>query len=180
MPTENELKFVIDKRCEKRIKKTSKESYDINQGYLIATRGITVRIRKSIEKHNKKCKNYFTLKVNTNGRTVEIEQEIDERDFKDLWNIALNKLQKIRYVLKNKKERWELDFFKDHKNQTYMAIAEIEMPEEQQHPNTIPDIVKENLIYQVPLIDIRFSNKLLSDARYAKELIKEVKKKEKK
>ena len=163
----------------KKVKKDSKESYDINQGYLIATRGITVRIRKSVERNKKVCKNYFTLKVNTAGRTIEIEQEIDERDFKDLWNIALNKLKKIRYVLKNKKERWELDFFKDYKNQTYISIAELEMPEEQQRPNKILDIVKDNLLYQVPITDVRFSNKLLSDARYAKDLAKEFKKKKK-
>jgi len=147
---------------------------DISQGYLIATRGITVRVRKSVRRRGGKSDYYFTLKVNTAGRVIEIEKNLDERDFNDLWDISLNKLQKIRYIIKHGKENWELDFFKDYRSETYMAIAEVELPEDQLEPHSLPEIVKKHLIYKVPLTDSRFSNKLLGDARYALELLQEI------
>lgn len=177
MPTENELKFVIEKNCEDKVKELSSDYYRISQGYLIATRGITVRVRKSVRQSNNSEKYYFTLKVNTAGRCVEIEQFLDKRDFDDLWGIAVNQLEKIRYIVKNGKETWEVDFFKDYKEETYMAVAEIEMPENQKEPNKVPDIVKKNLLFKVPLTDNRFSNKLLSNAKYAAELLNEIKNK---
>ena len=174
MPTENELKFLIRTECEDAVNYLASENYKITQGYLIATKGITVRIRKSIKHSNNVESYFFTLKVGAGGRCIEIEKKIDQRDFNDLWSMAVNQLEKIRYIIKNKKETWELDFFKDYKDKTYIAIAEIEMPECQLKPNSIPKIVKKNLIYDVPLTDTRFSNKLLSNAKYATELLKEI------
>lgn len=116
----------------------------------------------------------MTLKSNTGGRVVEIEQDLDKRDFQDLWNVALIKLEKIRYEIKHNKLTWEIDFFKDYRNKTYMCVAEIEMPEGQLEPESLPDIVKNNLLFKVPLSDNRFSNKLLGDPKYALNLIKEI------
>lgn len=141
---------------------------------MIATRGITVRVRKSTKK-NGKSDYYFTLKVNTAGRVVEIEKNIDKRDFDDLWAICVNKLEKIRYIVKNNGEVWEMDFFKDYKKETYMAVAEIELPEDQSEPDSLPKIVENNLIYEVPLTDTRFSNKLLASERYALEILQKIK-----
>lgn len=174
MPTENERKYLLDAKCEPAVNKLSVEQWDISQGYLIATRGITVRVRKSVRRSGGKSDYYFTLKVNTAGRVIEIEKNLDERDFNDLWGISLNKLQKVRYIVKHEKEAWELDFFKDYRGETYMAVAEIELPEDQLEPYSLPDIVKKSLIYKVPLTDGRFSNKLLGDARYAAELLQEI------
>ena len=175
MPTENELKIIIDINCEAAVNKLSTDQLEISQGYLIATRGITCRVRKSVRRRGKKSEFFFTLKVNTAGRVIEIEKNLDERDFNDLWDIALNKLEKIRYIVKHDGIIWELDFFKDYRNETYMAVAEIEMPEGQLEPNSLPDIVKNNLIFKVPLNDSRFSNKLLASERYVVELLKEIK-----
>lgn len=174
MPTENERKFLIKSDCEKDIASIANKTYRISQGYLIATRGITVRVRKSFQVETQNENFYFTLKVNTAGRVVEIENKIDKRDFEDLWNIALNKLEKIRYAVNFSKDIWEIDFFKDYKNQTYIAIAEIEMPEGRIEPEVIPDFIYKNTIYKVPLTDARFSNKLLGDARYASKLLEEI------
>jgi len=159
------------------VNELSSEQYSISQGYLIATRGITTRIRKSVKKSNGLESYYFTLKVNTAGRCVEVETKLDQRDFNDLWLLALNQLEKIRYIIKHGKNTWELDFFKDYKNQTYMAVAEVELPEDQMEPDTVPDIVKRNMLFKVPLTDNRFSNKLLSNAKYAAELLNEILKK---
>jgi CYTH domain-containing protein len=155
------------------------QKYEISQGYLIATRGITVRVRKSVATYTNVGKGgyYFTLKVNTNGRCVEIESKLDKRDFEDLWAIALNKLEKIRYEVKNNKYIWECDFFKDYRNETYIAVAEVELPEDQLEPDILPGFIRENLLYKVALTDTRFSNKLLGDARYAADLMNEITKK---
>jgi len=174
MPTENERKYVLKTECEMAVNELSSEQYSISQGYLIATRGITTRIRKSVKKSNGSESYYFTLKVNTAGRCVEVETKLDQRDFNDLWLLALNQLEKVRYIVKHGKNTWELDFFKDYKNQTYMAVAEVELPEDQMEPDTIPDIVKRNMLFKVPLTDNRFSNKLLSNAKYAAELLNEI------
>jgi CYTH domain-containing protein len=174
MPTENERKFIIDISCEKNVNELSSEQYFISQGYLISTRGITTRIRKSVKNSNGSESYYFTLKVNTNGRCVEIENKLDQRDFNDLWSITLNQLEKIRYIIKHEKNIWEIDFFKDYKNQTYMAVAEVELPEDQMEPESIPNIIKKNLLFKVPLTDNRFSNKLISNAKYAAELLNEI------
>lgn len=176
MPTEHELKYVIEKDSEQEISKSCSEQYFISQGYLIATRGITVRVRKSVKKSNGVEKYYFTLKANAGGRCVEIEKNIDKRDFDDLWSLSLNQLEKIRYIIKDDKNVWELDFFKDYSGKTYMAVAEIELPEDQESPNRILEIVEKNLIYKVPLTDTRFSNKFLSNAKYAVDLVKEIQK----
>jgi CYTH domain-containing protein len=175
MPTENERKFLLKAECEPVVNEISSEQYLISQGYLIATRGITVRIRKSVKKSNNSENYYFTLKVNAGGRCIEVEKNIDQRDFNDLWTLALNQLEKIRYIIRHGKNTWELDFFKDYRNQTYMAVAEVELPEDQIEPDTVPDIVKKNLIFKVPLTDNRFSNKLLSNAKYAADLMKTIK-----
>jgi CYTH domain-containing protein len=147
--------------------------YNICQGYLIATRGITVRVRSLSDA---RCPDqfYFTLKVSTNGRVVEIENPIDRRDFNDLWDICLNKLEKTRYKLNGKYKGWEIDFFRDHDNQTYFVMAECEMPEGQVRPVEVPQQIKDALLYEVPLNDVRFSSKLLSDVRYAKRLLNEI------
>lgn len=175
IPTENERKYIIKTSCENNIIKASSKQYDISQGYLIATRGITVRIRKLSKRKSKKVNYFFTLKSTTNGRNIEIETKLDERDFNDLWSIALNKLEKLRCIIRSK-DVWEVDFFKDYKNRTYIAIAEVELPENRNEPYTIPKIIKNNLIYSVPLTDTRFSNKLIGDARYASQLLKETRK----
>jgi CYTH domain-containing protein len=174
MPTENERKYILDIGCVEEVKNTSFDRYEISQGYLIATRGITVRIRR-FTKSSGKVNYFFTLKVTTSGRTIEIEKSIDERDFNDLWNIALNKLEKTRYLLKDDNV-WEVDFFKDYKDQVYICVAEVELPEDQYEPHSIPSLIQKRLLYTVPLTDTRFSNKLLGDARYASQLLKEIRK----
>ena len=177
MPTENERKYLLKSECESEVNELSSEQFLISQGYLIATRGITTRIRKSVKKSNGSETYYFTLKVNTAGRCVEIETKLDQRDFNDLWQLALNQLEKIRYIIKHEKNTWEIDFIKDYKGETYIAVAEVELPEDQMEPDSVPNIVKKNLLYKVPLTDNRFSNKLLSNAKYAAELLDEIQRK---
>lgn len=185
MPTENERKYVIRMEAEDLMDDLAHQIYEISQGYLIATRGITVRVRKLIPLLGSKKfpEYYFTMKASTPTvgpsptRVVEIENKLDQRDFQDLWNIALNKLEKNRYVVKHGKQIWECDFFKDYQGKRYMAVAEAELPEGQLEPTEIPPFIKDNLLYRVALTDGRFSNKLLGDPRYATDLLSEILKK---
>jgi CYTH domain-containing protein len=173
MPTENELKFVLLLDTEEQYKKLAHHKVFIHQGYLVASKGISLRCRKV---ENKKVNYYLTLKSSVNGRVVEIENNIDERDFNDLWSQCMNKLEKVRYVVMDGKDQeWEIDFFKDYNSNNYFCLAELEMPEGQEKPKTIPNFIKENLVYEVSLTDCRFSSKLLADVRYATKTYNQLK-----
>jgi len=179
MPTENEKKYVLKSECEDEIKKIADAKLKIQQGYLVASKGISLRVRKS-HYTGQNPKFFLTFKSAANSRVIEIEKKIDERDFNDLWEQALNKLEKVRYlvnasgILESLIEgwrNWEIDFFKDFNDETYFALAEFEMPEGQKEPELIPDFIQRNLIYEVDLTDSRFSSKLLADVRYAKNIL---------
>ncbi len=170
MPTENEKKFVLRLDTEDYFRKNALREAMIQQGYLFSSKGTSLRCRKAKNKH------YLTLKSNVNGRVVEIENQIDERDFNDLWTQCMNKLEKIRYFLSDSsKDVWEVDFFKDHKGKNYFCLAEFEMPEGQLAPDHLPKFIKDNLLFEVPLTDCRFASKLLADIRYATDLYKVIK-----
>jgi len=171
VPTENERKFVINKKCEASVKKLSNEAFEISQGYLVSTKGVTLRLRKTSCYDTRKETYYFTLKSTVNGRVIELEHEIDERDFHDLWQNSINKLEKTRYKIKHNKLIWEVDFFYDYRGEMYFALAECELPEGVEKPATMPEIIENNLIYEVPLDDSRFANKHLGDPRYCIDLL---------
>lgn len=169
MPTENELKYVLRMNCEKEIAKIAKEKMAIHQGYLVSSKGIVLRVRASGTAEG--IKYYMTFKYSTKQRVIEVEKKLDKRDFDDLWEACMNKLDKIRYEVKDSnKQVWEIDFFKNHDDQTYFAMAEHEMPEGKAFPDMIPQFITSNLLYAVPLTDTRFASKLLADVRYAKQM----------
>lgn len=170
MPTENEKKYVLKLECEEEIHEIAEGVLRIRQGYLMASKGTSLRIRKS---HSSPYHKFFlTFKSASNSRVIEIEKKIDERDFNDLWLQTLNKLEKNRCFVHDSEDNiWEVDFFIDHNNETYFALAEFEMPEGQKEPEFIPDFIQRNLIYEVDLTDSRFSSKLLADVRYAKNIL---------
>lgn len=171
MPTENERKYVLALDAEPQFSGIARPLY-IWQGYPSAMRGMTVRVRRVLEGDRNTY--VFTYKNNVGKRVIEIEQEIDERDYTDLWNQSLVRFEKIRYKYAAPYKGWEVDFFKDHDNKTYFAMAECEMPEYQKEPDKFPKLVKNNLLYEVAWNDERFSSKLLADPRHAKKLLEEV------
>jgi len=191
MPTENERKYVLRLNCETMMCEMAKNHLRIHQGYMMASKGMSLRLRKCqegkvviprlpapcplfLEQAGEKPKHYMTFKCSCNGganRVVEIEKKIDERDFNDLWPQCMNKLTKLRYVVRDeKKQVWEIDFFKTHDNTNYFALAEFEMPEGQTAPDFMPSFIKSNMLHEVSLTDCRFSSKLLGDVRYASDL----------
>ena len=166
-------------KTEDKFKKIAHHKAIIHQGYLFASKGISLRCRKV---ESKKTSFYLTLKSSVGGRCVEIENLIDERDFNDLWSQCMNKLEKIRYFIYDKNNVWEVDFFKDHNQENYFCLAEFEIKEADAvlgampifHKN-IPNFIKEDLLHEVELTDCKFSSKLLADIRYATKLYNDIK-----
>lgn len=187
MPTENEVKFVMDVDSESKI-------YDahgardtvhlLKQGYLAFAKGMTLRVRSAqrIEllpsgevRTFGKIKRKLCFKQKVNERVIEIEKKIDTRDFEELWNICLNRIEKHRHTLHFGKAKWEVDFFKYHHEQTYFALAEFEMPEGQSEPKYIPAIIERYLLYSVPRHqDYEFSTKKLACVKHARDLYKQI------
>ena len=173
MPTENELKYVLDLACEQDIAKRALQKLQLRQAYL----SNAVRIRKVIEQTSDcyRLQHWLTFKKEVSGRVIEIEKRISPRDFRDLWSVSENKLRKSRYNL-NQGE-WEIDAFHDEQGKTYIVVAEHEMIEGQMEPETIPGYISNNLVYAVPKTDDRFFSKKLADIEYAKKLYSELKEK---
>lgn len=172
IPTENELKFLLNVECENEIEKNSISQKDIRQGYLVFSKGVSLRIRETFSSKDHRPKFELTFKQKVGNRVIEIEKDIDHRDFNDLWEVSINKLEKIRYNIAHEENYWEVDAFKDHNHETYIIVAEHEMPEGKLYPESIPAIINDNLLYAVPLDDYRFSSKKLANLKYSKKLYK--------
>lgn len=163
MPIESEIKFVMDfnKNTEYEIEKVADGWLNIEQSYLIKNKHGSARIRKS---QNEKLINYdLNFKQKLNNQTIEIENGIEKADYEMLYKVSKNKLFKRRFFI----EDFEVDFFKS-KSETYFVMAELENIEE----FLLPPILSDNLLYQVPKEDTRFSSKKLSNEWYAKNLLK--------
>jgi len=173
MPTENEAKFVLGLDCEEIVKKASKKWLFLSQAYLEHSH---VRVR-SIHTKNKKPVFQLCYKHHTPSRLIEIETDIDNRDFSELWQAANGKMKKTRYEIGAGNNLWVVDFFKTEKGKTYFVQAEHEMPEAQLKPKKIPDIIRQNLVYEVPRSDGRFTSRKLWNVEYAKKLYQVVQRK---
>jgi hypothetical protein len=109
----------------------------------------------------------LTVKREVDGRVIEIETLLDARDFDDLWKVCKGKLYKTRVYI----EDWEVDFFLDVDGSVYFVLAEHEMPEGQEDPNSMTAFVKDRLLFEVPRGDGRFSNRKLGKIKYSKNLL---------
>lgn len=106
----------------------------------------------------------FTYKQRVGNDVVEIETDIALEDFEKLLSVSRNQIVKTRIEVDNNGEVWEVDFFYDTLNSNlYLIMAEIEMPEGQEEPNSLPNFISDNLLYAVPRDDRRFDNSNLSD-----------------
>ena len=173
MPTENELKYLLRLEAEEEAKNAAQGTRHVRQGYLAFTKGMSLRIR---ETNNTRFE--MTFKQKANNRVIEVEKKLDERDFEDLWAVACNRLEKIRYDVmvrdhNGNKSSWEIDAFKDHNHETYIMIAEHEMPEDMLEPDFIPSIIQDNLLFAVPRDDDRFASKKIADVKYAQKLFRQ-------
>ena len=172
MPIENERKFVLDEdgQLESRLSQAPGVTKSrLTQAYLDSA---GVRIR-SIESAGR-LRHIFSFKRPVDGQMVEIETEIDAADFKRLWTLARETLCKTRYSWADGRFHWDIDFFKTGDGRTYFALAEVEMPEHEQHPPEVPACLVGHLVGPAPLGDPRFTSKRLADQSHAERLLAEI------
>src|ERR1035437_8410232 len=186
MAIENEIKIVLQGKEKYDELETLLSSIygweDINQAYFDSNN----RIRKSSFKNGRE-EHVFAFKERLpNGRTVEIESNISESEFDDLWEFTSERLSKRRCSVFCKKEdrkteewlnvhRWDIDFPRWPSGNKYFAVAEVEMLSDMERPKHILSVLKPYVIHEVPRNDNRFSAKKLSDEKHARKLAKELK-----
>jgi len=172
MPIENERKFVLedDGTLEARLMtKPGATRHYLRQAYLDAS-GLRIR---SMERAGR-TRHVFTYKRPVDDQMVEIETEIAPVDFDRLWKLRRETLQKARYSWNEGHFHWDVDFFKTDDGRTYFALAEVEMPEHEQHPPQVPACLTSHLVGPAPLGDPRFTSKRLADQSHAERLLAEI------
>jgi len=199
MPVENELKIVL-RNSEELENKVAKLGHclKLEQGYLNRKAKLTVRVRRQLESNNGKTHHFLQTKfkqeivaydrinkkVAKHPKTIEVSAPINQEDFEAFWEKAKGKLLKFRYLIKTSttdqfkkedgsewQEIWEIDFFKTLDNETYFVMAEVEIPDGRKEPLfEVPDVIRDNAVYEVPQGDSRFSNTRLGKVKYATRL----------
>jgi len=186
MPIENERKYVLDSAIEQYL--GDYPSYSILQAYFPSLEPLTFRLRQMFydKEHSgfAKMEHVFTIKGrNEDGTNTEIEMDISADSFQELVPFTLGHLRKRRYIITNEKParepatfcdtgKWELDVFYDHGHESYFWMAEYEIPEGQKEPDEskMPTLIKDHLLFRVPLADDRFSSKKLCSIAHATEV----------
>jgi adenylate cyclase len=109
------------------------EHFEIAQGYLVSTRGVQVRLRRTGEKFS------LTYKRNLPGAREEREVELTEEQFTTLWPATEGKrLTKTRYHVPDREHVVEIDVYSGRHEG--LVVAEVEFPDEraarEYHPPT--------------------------------------------
>jgi CYTH domain-containing protein len=173
MPIENERKFMLRLNVSESIFHDAADGVeDIEQVYLFSGKKQSLRCRKITRLIRGEIELLYnmTFKQEVGKKVVEVETDIDSRDYKLLKKESTAVLQKTRYLV----DGWEVDFFKAD-GKTYFVLAEFEMAENQKKPDSIPKLVEENLVYVVDQGDKRFTSRRLCDVKHAQRLIKSLK-----
>ena len=185
MPVENELKFVLNLEAEHFFKPRALRMHRIKQGYLSFSDSVFLQSTRIRSKNTlspglgwDKFEFTFTYKQEVYKEIIEIEKTIEKEDFDKLWSLdkfrCFNKLIKTRFDCYFDSFLWEIDAFQDETGETYFLMAEHEMPAGQEKPLNIPSIIFDNLVFQVPREDARFSSKNLAEIDPAKQLYSEL------
>lgn len=172
MPIENERKFVLKNDCEleKRLAQAPGVARKLLiQAYLDAP-GLRIR---TIETDGQ-LSHVFTYKRTVDGQVVEIETELEADDFRRLWKLRRESLQKVRYSWPDGRFHWDVDFFKTETGRTYFAQAEVEMPEHETAPPPLPACLSPFVLGAAPVGDPRFSSKCLANQTHAEQLMREI------
>jgi CYTH domain-containing protein len=169
MPIENERKFVLDEdgRLEPALAATPGVTRSLLWQAYLDSSGLRIR---SIETSNS-LRHVFSYKRTVDGQMVEIETDIDRADFDRLWTLGREKLHKARYSWEDGRYHWDIDFFKTDEEQTYFALAEVEMPVQDTEPPPLPSQLKVRCLGLVPYGDPRFTSKRLADRAHAEALL---------
>lgn len=166
MPTENERKYVLSDP-EAVLTQWPRATWsEIRQGYLPGD----ARIRRMA--HGDGTKDTFTYKISAGGRLVEVETDLETRDFDDLWPLTTRRIHKLRRPqVDDHGLHWDIDLFLDSDGRMYLAMAECEMPEAMEEPPELLPALSAHLAYTVPRDrQIEFTNARLADPVYARSL----------
>lgn len=166
MPIENEFKYVL--RYDHDLPEaTGAYASIIQQGYLSPEVRIRMIEVPGVKNGNNRV-GFFTFKRNTPDGLVEIETELDPRDFDRLWPSTHNRLEKVRFSFSEGSVKWDVDLFGAH-DDPYFALAEAEVPEGEPEP-AICERLAGWLIKPVGK-DPDFTSYKLSDETYARNLM---------
>ncbi len=118
MAAEIERKFLV---IDDRWRQHASEGSVLQQAYLVATKGETVRIR-TIDG----CRATLTVKIRTGrNRREEYEYEIPYTDAKEMFEHARGVLQKTRFEVEHQGYVWEVDVYSGHHRG--LVVAEVEL-----------------------------------------------------
>jgi len=159
VPTENERKYVLADP-EAVLALWDRADWDeVRQGYLPGDARIRRRTKMG------RVSETFTYKIATGGRLIEVETALDARDFDDLWPLTDRRIHKLRRTDTDAHGLlWDIDVFLDGDGQSYLAMAECEMPEGMAAPPAILPALVDLVRYLVPLErQAEFTNTRLSD-----------------
>jgi CYTH domain-containing protein len=158
MPVENERKYLLPLDLDpSRLGGWTK--HDIRQAYL----DDGPRVRQIDADH------FFTYKkwIPHARELVEIELAISKDDFELLWSIRVETLEKTRYAKRIGAAEWIVDFLHDPAGNTFVVLAEVEMPRHVASPESIPSEIASHILHAVAVDDSRFTNRKLSDPAHA-------------
>lgn len=176
MAIENELKYVlyVDEAFEKQLKALSGEPYEqqhIAQDYI----NLDTRIRHFTSDCQSEHYIFSFKKRLKNGESFELEKPISKEEYEMLLPMSVTSLVKDRIKIQDGDMHWDIDLYKNAlTGKTYFALAEVEMPEGQLHPDRILPLLRKNIILKVDRDDKRFTARKLADEKYAKKAIKEL------
>ena len=177
---ENENKYVLDVPNEKArafrnlmLHQKGAEGFVYRQGYL----NENTRIREVKDGNTGEAiELLFTYKQMINGKLRESEMTIPQDDFDAYWTKVDRVMYKSRVKVPVGDLVWEVDFMHTSDgHETYLVMAEVEMPDGQTDPGELPGFISERLLYAVPKGDMRFVNSRLTQPNVVKKLIREIK-----
>jgi CYTH domain-containing protein len=177
MAIENERKYILDITAPVKYMKMLKQqpgvvSYNIEQSYL----DDRARIRMRENQATGESEFFFTYKVKTQNGLVEIEKEIDEREWKMLNPSCKTTIRKTRVCVPVGDLVWEVDFFiHDTIEGPYLVMAEVELAEDAELPDSEPAFISDYKLHLVERDDRRFDNAKLVRPLTIKILIEKMK-----
>ncbi len=172
MPIENERKFVLEN--DGKLELLLAQAPGVTRGLIVQAYLESPGVRLRVVELAGRRHHIFGFKRPVDGTTVEIETYISEDDFRRLWKLRTETLQKVRYSWPDGRFGWDLDFFKATDGSTYFAMAEVEMPEIDQVPPPLPPRLAPHVIFAAPFGDPRFTSKRLANRQFAENLLAEI------
>lgn len=166
MPTENERKYVLSDSAAVLALWPREAWSELRQGYLPGD----ARIRRRAD--GARSEDSFTYKLQTANRLIEVETELESRDFDDLWPKTTRRIRKLRRTVTDRHGlQWDVDVLLRETGEPYFALAECEMPEGMETPPEVLPALAPLVLFEVPRArQAEFANAKLADPDYAASL----------